>query len=188
VAAAAVAVSLVPWNKDELNRSDSSGLEDSNRTIPVLNATSVSPASGENSSNKLIHLQIKCRPSGAKVYVDGMLVTGGEIEVKASREPLDLVAEAPGYETKRMGIIPLKHMDVEVSLTPLVLRRKTRSDLTDAKRPAAGLSPTISRKRERGGKIANNNPSKQSDSFSDETSPVSDTEPPSLDRPMDNPF
>lgn len=146
---------------------------------------------------ELVQLNIRCRPSIAALFIDGKPVSKGVVQVPASDEVLDVVAHAEGYETKRMGIVPLRNMDVEISLTPLVPSRKGRPALQNAERAVRRNAPetaanaaegTRSQKDESsGGQNAALAPPPPQNAAQGSKSGA-DTSPRSLDRPMENPF
>ncbi len=128
-----------------------------------------------------IRLVVRRTPEQTKVSVDGRSVPTEGIELESSSSPLTIVAEAEGFESEQMEIIPSEDMEIQVSLKPLPKRVESSSldndparDRTKTTKPRSGrkVSGTkrVSKTRTKPVRAKNSRPQK------------------SIDRPMDNPF
>jgi serine/threonine-protein kinase len=66
-----------------------------------------------------VQLTFDVTPAGAKVFVAGERAKGGKIRVPRSKEPVVVVIDAVGHETKILEIRPTEEKRVRVKLRPL---------------------------------------------------------------------
>ncbi|MCP4678610.1 MAG: serine/threonine protein kinase [Deltaproteobacteria bacterium] len=130
---------------------------------------------------KQIRLRVTRSPQEAVITVDGRIVSEDGIDLEAGSSPLFVIAEAEGFETKKLEITPSEDLDIEMRLVRLSESGEASSKTRDRKRRKRGKSKkknaSVSAESVPGGKASENNP-KGKDGKSTQA----------LDRPMDNPF
>ncbi len=143
--------------------------------------SSGSQGNREEKEIEKIRLRVTRSPEDAAITVDGRVVSEDGIDLEAGSSPLTVMAEAEGFETKKLEIIPSEDLDIQMQLTPLFKSAKASPKKQERRRKKRGKAKkkkvTVLEQSAPAGKASKkalkgkNGKSKQS-----------------LDRPMDNPF
>jgi hypothetical protein len=134
-----------------------------------------------------IHLTVQVDPPVAHVTVDGEFVPEDGIDLARGNDPVKVIVEAEGFQSRTLEVVPVSDIDLDLELDKLA---EPVEESTETPKPETKGKKTP-KPGKAGGKGAGKKPpgsEKQPEEKPPKKPPKKPDKDHSLDRPMDNPF